>query len=62
LAANWKPHGLLNTHDEIRLEDIDEKIALMLQGKLKGRTIINMEKKSIPTSYISQSAHFRHMK
>jgi putative YhdH/YhfP family quinone oxidoreductase len=44
LALNWKPDTLLNTCDEISLNDIDEKIALMLQGKLKGRIIINMDK------------------
>lgn len=44
LALNWKPNTLVNTCDEISLDDIQEKITLMLQGKLKGRTIINMDK------------------
>jgi acrylyl-CoA reductase (NADPH) len=43
LAFNWKP-TTLDTYDEISLDDIQEKITLMLQGKLKSRTIINMEK------------------
>ncbi len=41
LAGDWKPSMLLETYNEISLEDIDEKVSLMLQGKLKGRTIIN---------------------
>ncbi|MBN2625380.1 MAG: YhdH/YhfP family quinone oxidoreductase, partial [Spirochaetales bacterium] len=44
IASDWKPIMLLDTCDEISLDDIDEKILLMLQGKLKGRTIINMNK------------------
>ena len=44
LAVDWKPVTLLNSYDEISLEDLDQKISLMLQGKLKGRTIINMTK------------------
>jgi len=42
LASDWKPVTLLDSYDAISLEDIDQKISLMLQGKLKGRTIINM--------------------
>ena len=44
LASDWKPLTLLDSYDEISLEDLDQKISLMLQGKLKGRTIINMNK------------------
>lgn len=44
LALNWKPNTLLDAYNEIFLEDLHEKIVLMLQGKLKGRTIINMYK------------------
>jgi acrylyl-CoA reductase (NADPH) len=44
LATEWKPVTLLNSYDEISLDDLDQKISLMLQGKLKGRTIINMNK------------------
>lgn len=44
LALNWKPNRLLNISDEISIDDIQEKITLMLRGKLKGRTIINMDK------------------
>ncbi len=41
LASDWKQSMLLETYNEISLEDIDEKVSLMLQGTLKGRTIIN---------------------
>ncbi len=44
LASDWKPDTLLNTYDEISLDELSEKILLMLQGKSKGRTIINMNK------------------
>ena len=42
LATDWKPDNLLELYTEIRLEDIPETVALILQGKLKGRTIVNM--------------------
>ena len=42
LATDWKPTNLLDLYSEIRLEDISETVALILQGKLKGRTIVNM--------------------
>ena len=44
IASDWKPNTLLNTYDEISLDELPEKILLMLQGKSKGRTIINMNK------------------
>lgn len=42
LAADWKPTGLMNIYKEITLEELDEHIHLILQGKIKGRTIINL--------------------
>lgn len=42
LATDWKPTNSLELYTEIRLEDIPETVALILQGKLKGRTIVNM--------------------
>jgi acrylyl-CoA reductase (NADPH) len=42
LAQDWKPSQLLDACDEIYLEDLQEKIDLMLQGKLKGRTILRI--------------------
>lgn len=42
LANDWKPSQILNTFTEISLSEIQDKIDLMLQGKLKGRTIIKL--------------------
>ncbi|HYX09511.1 MAG TPA: YhdH/YhfP family quinone oxidoreductase, partial [Bacteroidales bacterium] len=42
LSQEWKPSQILNVYTEITLDDIPEKINLMLLGKLKGRTIIKM--------------------
>ena len=42
LATDWKPDNLLELYTEIRFEDIPATVALILQGKLKGRTIVNM--------------------
>ena len=42
LAKDWKPAQILDTYTEIKLEDIQDKIDLILQGKLKGRTIIKL--------------------
>jgi putative YhdH/YhfP family quinone oxidoreductase len=44
LADAWKPKQLDATCTEIRLEDVLSKIELMLKGKLKGRTILNLVK------------------
>jgi putative YhdH/YhfP family quinone oxidoreductase len=42
LASNWKPSTLQSTCTEISLNEIQENVDLMLQGKLKGRTVIKM--------------------
>ncbi|MGB0880497.1 MAG: YhdH/YhfP family quinone oxidoreductase [Polaribacter sp.] len=42
LAKEWKPTQILDTYTEIKLEEIQHKIDLILQGKLKGRTIIKL--------------------
>lgn len=42
LAEEWKLDEHLLANSEISLEDIEEKVALMLKGKLKGRTIIKL--------------------
>lgn len=42
LAADWKPEQPGSSSAEITLHGLDEKINLMLSGKLKGRTIINL--------------------
>ena len=42
LATEWKPTNLLEIVHEIRFDEIKSNIDLILAGKLKGRTIINM--------------------
>jgi putative YhdH/YhfP family quinone oxidoreductase len=42
LAGVWKPEQLSETCTEITLEELNDKIDLMLKGKLKGRTVINL--------------------
>lgn len=42
LAHEWKPEHLNYTCSEIKLEDIPQKIELMLSGKLKGRTVLSL--------------------
>jgi len=42
LANEWKPDNLLKLYTEIELDDVISHIHLMLDGKLKGRTIVNM--------------------
>lgn len=40
LSEKWKPKQLNNTYTQIKLEELSDKIKLMLSGKLKGRTVI----------------------
>ncbi len=42
LASDWEIDQNAMAHTEISLEGIAEKVALMLEGKLKGRTIIKL--------------------
>jgi NADPH:quinone reductase-like Zn-dependent oxidoreductase len=42
LADAWKPENLSEIVSEIKLEEIEHKIDLMLKGNLKGRTIVNL--------------------
>ena len=42
LSDKWKPKQLDDTCSEIRLEEIPQKVELMLQGKLKGRTVVKL--------------------
>lgn len=42
LANDWKPNNLLDLYTEIKLDDLKESIDLILEGKLKGRTIVNL--------------------
>ncbi|MCH4553098.1 YhdH/YhfP family quinone oxidoreductase [Aestuariibaculum lutulentum] len=41
LAHKWKPKNLDFAFNEIKLEDIAEKIELMLKGNLKGRIVLS---------------------
>lgn len=44
LATDWKPKNLLDIYHEISLNELPNAIGLILKGKLKGRTIVNLEK------------------
>ena len=43
LAAEWKPDNLMDLYTEISLAELNDTIDVMLDGKLKGRTIVNLE-------------------
>ncbi|QVY66960.1 YhdH/YhfP family quinone oxidoreductase [Polaribacter sp. Q13] len=43
LANEWKNDGLTEASAEISLDELSDKIDLMLQGKLKGRTLVNLD-------------------
>lgn len=42
LAKEWKPDKLMDVFTEISLNELNNYIDLMLEGKLKGRTILNL--------------------
>lgn len=42
LAQEWKPKQLAYICNDIRLEDVQHNIELMLNGKLKGRTVLTL--------------------
>lgn len=42
LADKWKPTDLMKMYKEITLNELDENINLILQSKLKGRTIVKL--------------------
>ena len=43
LAKDWKPDNLMDVYKEISLDELSDHIDLMLDGKLKGRTIVDLE-------------------
>ncbi len=43
LSDNWKPKNLMDIYNEISLFEVDEVLKNILQGKLKGRTIVNLD-------------------
>lgn len=42
LAGDWKPNHLMAIYNEIGLDDLQDAIANILAGKLKGRTIVKL--------------------
>jgi len=42
LATDWKFDYLDSIYDEIFLDQLNDKIQLILKGKLKGRTLVNL--------------------
>ncbi|HDR7793160.1 TPA: YhdH/YhfP family quinone oxidoreductase [Bacillus luti] len=43
LAAEWKNSNLASYTEECTLEELDERFTFILQGKLKGRTVLKMK-------------------
>lgn len=43
LASEWKPDGLEQTVSEVGLNGLDEKIDLILKGKIRGRVVVNLD-------------------
>jgi NADPH:quinone reductase-like Zn-dependent oxidoreductase len=43
LAKDWKPDNLTDVYKEISLDELSDHIDLMLDGKLKGRTIVDLK-------------------
>jgi putative YhdH/YhfP family quinone oxidoreductase len=43
LSSDWKISDLNDNVDEVSLEGLGEKIDLILEGKHKGRTIVNLD-------------------
>lgn len=43
LSNDWKPLNLEQNVEEVSLEELDNKINLILLGKLNGRTIVNLD-------------------
>jgi len=42
LANEWKPNQLMDLYTEITLDELPDYIQLILQGRLKGRTIVRL--------------------
>ncbi|MGS2722470.1 YhdH/YhfP family quinone oxidoreductase [Porticoccus sp. GXU_MW_L64] len=42
LASDWKPEQLLALYQEITLQELDENIERILQGKIQGRVLVNV--------------------
>jgi len=44
LATDWKPKGITDMHKEISFDELNQHIDLILEGKLKGRTLLNLNR------------------
>ena len=44
IAGEWKLGNLERLTKEISLKELDQNIELILKGKLKGRTVVNLLK------------------
>lgn len=45
LSDEWKPYNLHENVEEVTLNELDEKIVQIINGKLKGRTVIKLDVK-----------------
>lgn len=43
LAKDWKPDNLMEVYTEISFAELSDNIDLMLDGKIKGRTVLDLE-------------------
>ena len=54
LAKEWGNKELLSYTEECTLEELEKKFALILQGKLKGRTVVKIyEKETLKLASLS---------
>ncbi|PWJ42075.1 YhdH/YhfP family quinone oxidoreductase [Sediminitomix flava] len=44
MATDWKPDALLDIVEEVSLDQINEKIDLILKGQVSGRVVLNLTK------------------
>jgi len=42
LASDWKFDLLENIYNEVSLDQLNDKIDLILEGKLEGKTLVNL--------------------
>jgi putative YhdH/YhfP family quinone oxidoreductase len=42
LSTDWKPDKLMDMYTEVSLDGLSDKIDLILQGKIKGRVLVNL--------------------
>ncbi|HAF31072.1 MAG TPA: oxidoreductase [Bacteroidales bacterium] len=43
LATDWKPDKLMDMYTEVSLDGLSDKIDLILQGKIRGRVLVNLD-------------------